>query len=268
MINDAPQLEGTGLSVQDIQSNPSFLARPSRPRNPVAEVEALARIARVFVGNPQVLLQELVDSAVSLCRAHSAGITLEQKPVEGEVVYHWVATSGHYAKFLNATLPEFPSACGVCISRGRPQLFAASQEFFDKMKVEADIVTDGILIPWSVDGARGTLWIMAHDEKTLFDATDVRLAQVLADFAALGVRQRLQEEKLIEQARLASAAAMAHELAHHINNPLQSLANCIYLVEHNVSPADSAALHQDMRENLDRLTTLTNEILTLPIRSR
>ena len=70
---------------------------------------------------------------------------------------------------------------------------------------------------------------MAHGRTDAFDAEDCRMKQVLADFAALCVRQQRQQEKLLQQAGAAAAAAMANGLAHKINNPLQSLTTILYM---------------------------------------
>jgi hypothetical protein len=47
------------------------------------------------------------------------------------------------------------------------------------------------------------------------------MMQVLADFAAMGVRQQRQQRMLVEHASAAAAAAMANELAHKINSPTE-----------------------------------------------
>src|SRR5271168_4237278 len=101
-----------------------------------------------------------------------------------------IATAGQYSAFLNAVLPRYPSACGVCLERGRPQRFRVGQRFFDLMGIEAPLVTDGILLPWEVDKIRGTIFIMAHERTEAFDQDDFRMMDILADFAAMGVRQR------------------------------------------------------------------------------
>src|ERR1700735_1986071 len=98
----------------------------------------------------------------------------------------------------------------------------ADQEF-------APLVTDGILLPWQVDETRGTIFVMAHGRIEAFDGEDARMMQLLADFAAMGFRQQHQQKELMEKERAAAAAAMANELAHKINNPLQALTNQLYI---------------------------------------
>jgi transcriptional regulator with GAF, ATPase, and Fis domain len=110
--------------------------------------------------------------------------------------------------------------------------------------VDAPEVTDGILIPWEVDETCGTIWIMAHEKAEAFDTDDSRMMELLADFAAMAVRQNRQHETLISQERIASAANMANQLAHAINNPLQSLTNLVYLA--------SAKIYANLREQISR----------------
>jgi GAF domain-containing protein len=87
------------------------------------------------------------------------------------------------------------------------------------MGITAPLVTDGILLPWQVDETRGTIFVMAHGRTEAFDQNDQRMMQMLADFAAMAVRHRKQQQKLMEQAAATAAADMANQLAHRINNP-------------------------------------------------
>jgi hypothetical protein len=253
----------TGLEVVDLRSDPVFAKRRLHTRDVALQIEGMHRLARAFVDQPDTILQELVNAAVDLCGADSAGISIEQENKTDENYYHWAATAGQYARFLNATLPRHPSACGVCLERGRPQLFNVTQRFFDLMGIEAPTVTDGILLPWEVEETRGTIWIMAHGRTEAFDNDDVRMMQVLADFAAMGVRQQRQQKRLMEQASASAAAAMANKLAHKINNPLQSLTNVLYLATQGHHGEDAKILAREMSGDLERLSELVKKLLAL-----
>jgi hypothetical protein len=254
----------TGLEVLDLRSDPAFAARRLHVRNVVMQMEGMHRLACAFVESPDTILQELVNAAVDLCGADSAGISIERENKTDENFYQWVATAGQYSNFLNATLPRSPSACSVCLERGRPQLFRVTQRFFDLMGIEAPTVTDGILLPWQMEEVRGTIWIMAHGREEAFDGDDSRMMQVLAKFAAMGVRQQRQQKLLMEQASATAAAGMANELAHKINNPLQSMTNVVYLAAEGKSGGDSKALAGELSEHLGRLSGLVGELLALP----
>jgi hypothetical protein len=255
----------TGLLVVDIDGNAGFAERTRHTRDFDAQMSALQRIAHAFVDRPESILQELVNSAVSLCRADSAGISVVRDDSTDENYYHWVATAGQYSGFLDAVLPRFPSACGICLERGRPQHFTVAKRFFDIMGIEAPLVTDGILLPWEANGTRGTIFVMAHGRTEAFDATDCGLLEILADFAAMAIRQQRQQALFVERASAAAAASMANDLAHQINNPLQSLTNMLYLVVENGSGMDKK-LGQHALDDLERLSALVNQLLTLDAR--
>lgn len=125
-------------------------------------------------------------------------------------------------------------------------------------------MTDGILMPWAVGETRGTIWIMAHGRTEAFDNNDLRLMQVLANFVAMGVRQQRQQRKLMEQATAAAAALMANDLAHQINNPLQSLTNAVFLATEDRSDGGERRLALTMQSELERLSSLVKKLLGLP----
>ncbi|WP_158944315.1 GAF domain-containing protein [Granulicella sp. S190] len=254
----------TGLEVIDLHEDASFAARRLHVRDVAMQVEGMGRLARAFVESPETILQELVNAAVELCGADSAGISIEREEKSDTDYYEWVATAGQYENFLHATLPRSPSACGMCLERGRPQLFRVTQRFFDLMGIEAPVVTDGILLPWEVGETRGTIWIMAHGREEAFDGDDLRMMQVLANFAAMGVRQQSQQRLLMEQTKVAAAAAMANELAHRINNPLQGITNIVYLAAAGAVGGDAKALAEELGEPIQRLSALAAKLLALP----
>jgi nitrogen-specific signal transduction histidine kinase len=51
----------------------------------------------------------------------------------------------------------------------------------------------------------------------------------------MAFRQQRQQKQLMEQAERAAAASMANDLAHQINNPLQSLTNILYLASEDTT---------------------------------
>ena len=254
----------TGLEVVDLFADASFTSRRLHERDVAMQIEGMRRLAHAFVESPDTILQELVNAAVELCGADSSGISIEREKKTDEEFYDWVATAGEYAGFVNATLPRSPSACGMCLERGRPQLFRMTQRFFDLIGIEAPRVTDGILLPWEVEQTRGTIWIMAHGRDEAFDGNDLRMMQVLANFAAMGVRQQRQQKLLMERTIHAAAAGMANELAHRINNPLQSITNLVYLAGAGEVPGDAKTLAEELAEPVQRLSALAAKLLSLP----
>jgi hypothetical protein len=258
-------IEDTGLEVLDLRMDAAFAARDFHVRDIGTQMAGLQRLSRALLESPDTILQELVNTAVDLCGADSAGISIEKEDGTEQEFYHWIATAGVYSGFLNAILPQQPSACGVCLERGHPQHFTVTKRFFDILGVEAPVVTDGILLPWKTEDTRGTIFVMAHDRAEAFDENDARLMTMLADFAAMGYKQQKQHARLIVQERAMAAAQMANRLAHEINNPLQSLTNTAYLVASGVSEQNSRRLGHDLSTEIDRLSGLVRDILAATV---
>ena len=266
MVDVATFADESGLEVINFQDGAEFAIRESAPRI-AQQMLALQRLTRAFVEYPDTILQELVDAAVKLCGADSAGISLEREDGTDEQFYHWAATAGEYSSFLDAMLPRYPSACGICLERGEPQRFRVNQKFFDILGVQAPLVTDGLLLPWQVGSTRGTIFVMAHTRRTAFSMEDCRTMTMLADFAAMAVRHQRQQIEIVKQTHLTAGMAMANELAHRINNPLQGLTNLLYLAANGGDQRSAEALAQELSPMLDRLSTLVTTLLALPVNS-
>ncbi len=256
--------EETGLEVFDLRDDAAFALRKLHPRDAARQMSGLQRLSRAFVESPDTILQELVNIAIDLCEADSAGISVIKPDATEESFYNWVAAAGNYEPFFNAMLPRYPSACGICLERGAAQHFRVGQRFFDILGVDAPLVADGLLLPWFEGETQGTIFVISHSRQEAFDSEDVRMMKTLADFAAMAMRNKRQQEALVKQAELASAAAMADRLAHKINNPLQSLTNLVFLGGESVEYTDAASLANALLPDLERLTLLVRELLAVP----
>jgi hypothetical protein len=253
----------TGVEVLDLQSNMEFLARPSHQRDALAQLVGMQRLAHAFTENSDGVLQELSDIAVQLCGAESAGISLETFGPEGQQLFQWVAISGVYSPFLNATVPYHWMPCGVCLDRSQPQTLRVPVAHFAAMGLEElpPPITDGILIPWHVGSSRGTIWVLAHGRTDAFDHMDYNIMQMFSDFAAMAVRNQQQQKTILQQTRAAAAADMANGLAHQINNPLQKLTNSIFLAD--TQSGDASGHIKQASDDLQQLSSLVQQLLAL-----
>jgi hypothetical protein len=252
-----------GVEIVALQGNAAFESRPCHNRDIFQREEGMRRLARVFAERPERILQELVDVARELCGADSAGVSIEESSWHPPA-FRWAATSGKYVPYQNARLPYDFAPCSICLERGAPQHFRVGQAFFDLLGVPADLVTDGMLIPWQVGDMRGTIWVVAHGESEAFDKHDYETVQGLADFAAIAVRHQRQQEKLMRQANAAAAVEMANDLAHQINNPLQSLTNVLFLAATGNNGPDGKIVAELAAPDLERLSKLVKRLLALP----
>jgi GAF domain-containing protein len=263
MMQKSELLESTGLEVLDIQSDPAFSRRRLHQRPVATQLAGMRRLAEAFVKRPETILQELVEVAIELTGADSAAISLVRDNGTDDQYYRWVASSGVYSGFLNAMLPRYPSACGICLERGRPQAIRVMPRFFEILGVEAPPVTDGLLLPWQVDETQGTIFVMAHERTEAFDMEDCQMMETLAGFAALAVRQLKEHEARLRQERSVAAIKMANELAHQINNPLQGITNQLYLADQGKDEGERRIAAALMPE-FDRLNKVAKQLLELP----
>jgi hypothetical protein len=138
--------------------------------------------------NPCNLLQTLVDKAMDLCRAGTAGISVLTTDTDGEYLA-WEALSGVYASYIRSRTPRYFSPCGTTLDRNAPQLFSHPARYFTYF-AQADVpIVEGLVIPVYVSGRpHGTMWIIAHDETHHFDVEDVGFMTSLTAFASAGLQ--------------------------------------------------------------------------------
>jgi len=169
------------LDVVDIRRE--LEARPRRASSVVEEHRALSLLASEMASNPRNLLQKLVELAVNLCGAHTAGISL----LEGDV-FRWEAVAGVFVAARGGTMPRDQSPCGACIDRDAIQLMHLADRRFPALLSEPRFV-EALLIPFHVNGNPiGTVWVVSHTEDRKFDKEDERIVRELAQFASAGWR--------------------------------------------------------------------------------
>jgi signal transduction histidine kinase len=188
------------MELHDLLSDQEFLDRSDATDRAQKRFVALQTLAHVFTDAPRVVLQKLVEIAVEFCGADSAGISLEEADDQGNPTFRWVALSGTFSPYLNGRTPRFFSPCGTCLSRGCPQLFRVTKPYYDFLGVVAEPITDGMLIPWTSDQQRGTIWAISHGSAETFNSEDYKLLSALADFAGISVRLT-EREQLLQQSR-------------------------------------------------------------------
>jgi hypothetical protein len=94
-------------------------SRPYRAADYEAENWALAALATALAENPRDMLQKLVETAITLCQADTAGISLLEHHT-GADVFRWEALAGVFASARNNTMPRQASPCGVVSTKMRP----------------------------------------------------------------------------------------------------------------------------------------------------
>lgn len=204
-----------GVPLDEVIITDELERRKLRPPDFEGESRALAALAQALVqvsGSPAQgtsgdILQRLAASAIELCRAHSAGISLIEKE-NGREVIRWRAVVGRWAKYAGSTMPRAFSPCGTVIDRDATLLMSCPGRHYELRTIDPP-ATEMLLLPFHCGGAAaGTLWIVAHDETRKFDAEDRRLVASLSRFAAAAYQVQIDRE-----AKLRLAEQLEAELA-------------------------------------------------------
>lgn len=210
-------------TLDEVDIKAELSRRQYRSPNYEVESQAFVQLAQEMAENPSNILQKLVEIALELCRAHTAGISLLETQ-NGEAVFRWEALAGIYGPHRNNTMPRNASPCGTTIDRNSTQLMYMAERIFPALKADPPVV-EALLIPFHVDGRPvGTVWVVSHDETRQFDAEDDRLVRTLAKFAAAGwqlwktraVLEEAAENERQQKRELAKAnEALQHEVNEH-----------------------------------------------------
>ena len=168
--------------------------RSSRSPDHAAESQALLALARELATSPKGILQKLAETALSLCRAQSACVSLLDDTRKN---VYWPAVAGQWACYQGVGAPRDFGPCGTVLDRDIPLLFSHPERLFTYLAEVKPYIEEGLLFPFYVDGqAVGTIWLVNHDRDRQFDAEDMRLLGGLADFAAAAYQSFLASTKV------------------------------------------------------------------------
>ena len=179
----------------------SLRRRVMRAPNLTVENEALHRLSQGLLRPPLEQLNDLLECALVLCNAGSAGISLLEEK-DGTTFFRWVALAGRYKDFAGGTTPRYESPCGVTLDSGQPQLFDEPGKHFACFEKADPPIIEGLVLPIKgVESDPGTIWIVTHARKVEFDMEDVRVMTSLAGFAAFACAQ-LTQRNLVRSAEV------------------------------------------------------------------
>jgi PAS domain S-box-containing protein len=165
--------------------------RPTRPPDLKAENRALIALARELAASPERILQKLADTALELCRAHSAGLSILEDGDQRQN-FHWRAIAGRWAPHVNGGTPRNFGPCGTVLDRNMPLICSHPERDFPYWADVQPVLDEGLLIPIYIKGeAVGTIWIVTHDASRRFDAEDLRVMTNLGAFAAAAYQTSL-----------------------------------------------------------------------------
>ena len=144
--------------------------------------QAMLGLSHTIAHRPESAVQALVDCAMRLTGAGSAGVSLEDSE-GGEPVFRWIATSGEFARHQHGTMPRHFSPCGLVVDRGRALVMREPARHYEYMTQMDTKVATALLAPFSRGGRPvGTLWVVAHRPDKRFTTGDARIVQDLTTF--------------------------------------------------------------------------------------
>ena len=183
--------------LESVISTAELKRRPSRAPDYAAENRALVALAQEMAVSPNNILQKLVEAALTLCRAHSAGISMLDDERQR---FRWIAVAGRWANHLGGGAPRHFSPSGTVLDRGVPLLVSHPERHFGYLATVTPLIDEGLLIPLRLGGeAVATIWFVAHDDSCRFDMEDLRLMTNLGNLAAAGYQTYMTERKRTEQ---------------------------------------------------------------------
>jgi PAS domain S-box-containing protein len=156
--------------------------RPTRDPDYSAESRALVALTHEMAVSPDTILHKLAETALELCGAHSAGLSLLEE-ADQKKRFHWRVIVGAWEHNLNGGTPRDFGPCGTVLDQNAALICRRPEQDFPYWNDVQPPLDEGLLIPFYVNGeAIRTLWVIAHDESRRFDREDLRLMTSLGAF--------------------------------------------------------------------------------------
>lgn len=154
----------------------------SARRTAPAETQAFLALSETLAKAPGRAVQRLVDLAMKLTGADSAGVSLEEEG--GEPIFRWIATAGEFSRYLGGTMPRHFSPCGTVVDRGRTLVMRDPARAFPYVAELHAPVCAVLLVPFTKGGRYvGTVWVAAHQPQKQFTSEDVQMVERLTTFS-------------------------------------------------------------------------------------
>lgn len=145
-----------------------------------AENQVLRTLAWQLANTPTLLLQSLVNYALDLCQAGTAGISVLEIADDGSARFCWATIAGTLSSYVGNITPRHASFCGICLDQAgesddrAPQLFCHPERYFTDLQGMKIPIVETLVLPLVAGGqALGTIWILSHDEARHFDSEEV-----------------------------------------------------------------------------------------------
>jgi len=222
------------VPLESVISTPELNTRPSRSPDYQAESRALSALGQEMANAPQNVLKKLVDVALELSRAQSAGVSiLEEK--NGRKIFKWHAVAGQWVSYVGGTMLRESSPCGTVLDQNASLLLSHPERYYPIPSTLTPPIVEVLLIPFHVaDKPIGTIWAIAHDMSLRFDAEDERIMSSLGKFASAAYQTLKRVEALkIEVVQRQKAEEALRKSESHLRDFLENATIGMHWVGHD-----------------------------------
>src|SRR6185369_17831699 len=146
MSSPQPARSDSSAPLQAVIITDELSKRAARPPNHAALNSALVTLAQTMANSPERIFRHLVDTALELCQAQSAGISLLEEDA-GRPIFRWHALAGQYAPHVWGTTPRDFSPCGTVLDTDSVQLMSRLDRHFSYFAEVTPRIEEALLIP-------------------------------------------------------------------------------------------------------------------------
>lgn len=255
------QLEGRTCVLDDVLITDELRTRATPARDLAAENAAFFALVRAMAVDASHLLGCLVEVALSLCSAGSAGVSLLERSVSGRRVFRWAALGGEYAGYVGGTTYGEISPCGVCLQRDAPQLYAAPARYFTELAAATPPIVEALVVPLRGEaGGLGTIWIVSHDLRSRFTMRDVTVMTGLADLTSATLTLQRARARAEELSRMKDE--FLSMVSHELRVPLNTILGWSdLLLSGAVTPERAAFAVEAIHASATRQAVLVDDLL-------
>lgn len=195
----------------DVNITEELLRRAPSVPDYLREKVALQDLADQMAEDPAALLPRLVNQAMEICEADSAGISVLE-----EDTFYWLGLAGKLAAFEGTHTPRNFSPCGICIDNRHAILMKEPERVYQWIADAKITIPEVLLVPLFVHGVPlGTLWIVAKEGRQ-FNSGHQRIMTELAAFTGAALRM-VQSDARLRQA-LDEQEILTKEMSHRLKN--------------------------------------------------
>jgi len=173
---------------------------------------------------------------------------------------------------------EFNKFLTEVLNSNKPYLTGIDKQTDEQIQELVDFHNLGSLICIPVVLGRKSRIVLAGREQDTapFSESDLEMSVILSRQAVIALENaefyyELQEhvrqversqQALVQAEKMAAVGRLTASIAHEINNPLQSVRNCLHLIDHGELPAESKKNYLELAtEELDRLMNAAKRML-------